>query len=313
MLGYVIKGTGWEGCQEAMTKQMPELFCLESRTCWTLVLLPSRTAVNVISVDNSSSLSTMLWDQITIAEQAAEHFPREALIMLSDNLNEKKALLPKPDVAALAMAGGYMAKTTGERASCEECLSLLTKPSSSAPSDVLIEHHNWGGRLYLGELLHVLHSLRKYIEVALAKWRNLKCPLNEAMDNAPKVLREPNLLTCTVLGHHEQWLDVLLTKFFDSLFTNFAMKVTAKHDFVRVLEVKQLSRKVLKLWLLVVNRVNDEIKARLVECVRGTFWSAPSYSFPQAASEFIHNKQVYLPWPRRRGFRSMFSLAYILS
>ncbi|XP_040076321.1 uncharacterized protein LOC115332258 [Ixodes scapularis] len=203
---------------------------------------------NVVSVDNSSSLSTMLRDQTTMAEQAAGHFPREALTMLSENLNEDKALLPTPDIAALAMVGGYLARAIGERTSCEECLSLLTKPSSSAPSDALIKHQDRGGLLYpSGELLHVLYSLRRYIEVVLAKKRNLKRPLKEAVDNAAKVLRERNLLVCTVPGHHEKLVDVLLTKFFRPIFTNFAMKVTDKHDFVRIFEVKPLSRKVLKL------------------------------------------------------------------
>ncbi|XP_040071853.1 uncharacterized protein LOC120844246 [Ixodes scapularis] len=203
---------------------------------------------NVVSVDNSSSLSTMLRDQTTMAEQAAGHFPREALTTLSENLNEDKALLPTPDIAALAMVGGYLARAIGERTSCEGCLSLLTKPSSSAPSDALIKHQDRGGLLYpSGELLHVLYSLRRYIEVVLAKKRNLKRPLKEAVDNAAKVLRERNLLVCTVPGHHEKLVDVLLTKFFRPIFTNFAMKVTDKHDFVRIFEVKPLSRKVLKL------------------------------------------------------------------
>ncbi|KAM7305842.1 uncharacterized protein ISCGN_015738 [Ixodes scapularis] len=159
-----------------------------------------------------------------MAEQAAVHFPREALTTLSENLNEDKALLPTPDRAALAMVGGYLARAIGERTSCEECLSLLTKPSSSAPSDALIKHQDRGGLLYpSGELLHVLYSLRRYIEVVLAKKRNLKHPLKEAVDNAAKVLRERNLLVCTVPGYHEKLLDVLLTKFFRPIFTNFAI------------------------------------------------------------------------------------------
>lgn len=143
-------------------------------------------------------MSTMPRDQTTIGEQAAENFPREALAALSDNLSEDKALLPTPDIAALAMVGGYLARAIGEKTSCEECLSLLTKPNSSAPSDALIKHQDRGGLLYpSGELLHVLYCLKKYIQVVLAKRRNLKRPLKEAVDNAAQVLREHNHLVCS--------------------------------------------------------------------------------------------------------------------
>ncbi|KAH9384286.1 hypothetical protein HPB48_026279 [Haemaphysalis longicornis] len=204
---------------------------------------------NVISVQDSNYWSTMVRDQPVTAVQAAEHFPREALTTLSENLSEGKELLPTPDIAALAMVGGYLARAIGERTSCEECLSLLAKPSSSGTSDaLLIKHQDRGGLLYSsGELLHVLYCLRKYTEVVLAKRRHLRDPLKEAVDNAANVLCERNLLVCTQPGHHEKLLDVLLTKFFRPIFTNFAMKVTDKHDFLRVFEVKPLSRKVLKL------------------------------------------------------------------
>ncbi|KAH8035152.1 hypothetical protein HPB51_004393 [Rhipicephalus microplus] len=102
---------------------------------------------NVISVENSNSSSAMLRDQPVIAVQAAEHFPREALIALSKNLSEGNELLPTPDIAALAMVGGYLARAIGERTSCEECLSLLTKPGSSGTSDALIKHQDRGGLL----------------------------------------------------------------------------------------------------------------------------------------------------------------------
>ncbi|KAH9368166.1 hypothetical protein HPB48_000822 [Haemaphysalis longicornis] len=100
---------------------------------------------NVISVENRNSSSTKLRDQPVIAGQAAEHFPKEALTTLSENLSEGKELLPTPDIAAIAMVGGYLARAIGERTSCEECLSLLTKPSSSRTSDTLIKHKERGG------------------------------------------------------------------------------------------------------------------------------------------------------------------------
>ncbi|XP_077534827.1 uncharacterized protein LOC144146771 [Haemaphysalis longicornis] len=99
---------------------------------------------NVISVQNSNSSSTVLRDQPVTPVQAAEHFPREALTMLtlSENLSESKELLPTPDIAALAMVGGQLARAIGERTSCEECLSLLAKLTSSGTSDALIKHQD---------------------------------------------------------------------------------------------------------------------------------------------------------------------------
>lgn len=92
-------------------------------------------------------------------------------------------MLPTPDVAALV--GGYIARKIHETISCDECFTLVTKPNTSTPSDALIRHQDRGGLLYpSAELVMVLHSLKKYVEVFLAKARKMKQPLKAAVDNA---------------------------------------------------------------------------------------------------------------------------------
>ncbi|KAL3196102.1 hypothetical protein MRX96_045332 [Rhipicephalus microplus] len=71
----------------------------------------------------------MLRDQPVIAVQAAEHFPREALIALSENLSEGNELLPTPDIAALAMVGGYLARAIDENGLSREPAALEGPPS----------------------------------------------------------------------------------------------------------------------------------------------------------------------------------------
>ncbi|XP_049522070.1 uncharacterized protein LOC125944788 [Dermacentor silvarum] len=204
---------------------------------------------NVMTADNSSCCSSALLQRPAgAAQNAGEAFPAEATMTLEEHLDRGKTLLPTPDVAALAMVGGYIARTIHETIFCDECFNLVTKPNASAPSDALIRHQDRGGLLYpSAELVMVLHSLKKYVEVFLAKARKMNQPLKAAVDNAAKVLQKREQLKCSAPGHHEKLLDVVLMKFLRPLFVNFATSVTDKHDFAKDLHAKPLSRKVLKL------------------------------------------------------------------
>lgn len=173
---------------------------------------------------------------------------RKRTTTLEEHLDRGKTLLPTPDVAALAMVGGYIARKIHETISCDECFTLVTKPNTSTPSDALIRHQDRGGLLYpSAELVMVLHSLKKYLEVFLAKARKMKQPLKAAVDNAAKVLQKREQLKWSAPGHHEKLLDVVFMKFLRPLFVNFATSVTDKHDFAKDFHAKPLSRKVLKL------------------------------------------------------------------
>ncbi|XP_070395811.1 uncharacterized protein [Dermacentor albipictus] len=202
---------------------------------------------NVMAAEGSDYLST-LPQQKNTREGTSEEFPADACRELTERLKRGQPLLPTPDVAALAMVGGYLARVVQENINCEECVSLLKKPNASAPSDSLIKHQDRGGLIYpSGQLLAVLYALEKFIGVLLARRRHMNQPLKEAVSNAAAILREHKTLMCSTPGHQENLLQLLLTKFFRPIFTNFAMKATDKHDMAKVFEIKPLSRKTLKL------------------------------------------------------------------
>ncbi|KAL3244474.1 hypothetical protein MRX96_002237 [Rhipicephalus microplus] len=90
----------------------------------------------------------MLRDQPVIAVQAAEHFPREALIALSKNLSEGNELLPTPDIAALAMVGGYLARAIehhyGHLSANSRSSDAMAAPNGDPDANPLIrqkQHH----------------------------------------------------------------------------------------------------------------------------------------------------------------------------
>ncbi|KAL3186923.1 hypothetical protein MRX96_004732 [Rhipicephalus microplus] len=116
-----------------------------------------------MAAEESNCLST-LPQQKNTRVRTSEEFPADARRELIERLNRNKPLLPTPDVAALAMVGGYLARAVRENIECEECFALLTKPSASTPSDSLIKHQDRGGLLYpSAQLLDVLYALQKFV------------------------------------------------------------------------------------------------------------------------------------------------------
>ncbi|KAH9384930.1 hypothetical protein HPB48_026959 [Haemaphysalis longicornis] len=81
------------------------------------------------------------------AEQGTDEgvFPEQARFVLEESLLTSPTLMPTPDVAALSMIGGYLARTVKENIDCDRCLLLLVKPPSYAPVDRLILHQDRGG------------------------------------------------------------------------------------------------------------------------------------------------------------------------
>lgn len=131
---------------------------------------------------------------------------------------------------------------------CSSCISLMMKPTSSAPSDSLIRHQDRGGLLYpSSELVHVLYALKKYMEVIVSKRRVLTKPLKEAVENAVPVLVGCEVLKCASTGHHLHLLQLVCAKFIRPLLTNYALSVTDKNDLAKAFFSKPLSRKSLKL------------------------------------------------------------------
>ncbi|KAH7979598.1 hypothetical protein HPB49_010001 [Dermacentor silvarum] len=216
------------------------------KTLKTGIASASNTS-NIMAAEESDYLST-LPQQKNTREQTSEEFPAGARRELIERLNRDKPLLPTPDVAALAMVGGYLARAVREYFECVECFALLTKPNASTPSDSLIKHQDRGGLLYpSAQLLDVLYALQKFVEVLLARRRRIHHPLKEAVNNATEILREHKALMCSKPGHQENLLKLLLTKFFRAIFSNFALKATDKEEVAKVFAIKPLPRKTLKL------------------------------------------------------------------
>ncbi|KAH9368598.1 hypothetical protein HPB48_004051 [Haemaphysalis longicornis] len=70
---------------------------------------------NVMSADSGSCCSSALLQRPPgAAQNAGAAFPAEATATLEEHLDRGKTLLPTPDVAALAMVGGYIARTIHE-------------------------------------------------------------------------------------------------------------------------------------------------------------------------------------------------------
>ncbi|KAH7938556.1 hypothetical protein HPB49_025091 [Dermacentor silvarum] len=99
---------------------------------------------NIMAAEESDCLSTRPQQKNT-REQCSEEFPADARKELIERLNRDKPLLPTPDVATLAMVGGYLARAVRENFECVECFALLTKPNASTPSDSLIKHQDREG------------------------------------------------------------------------------------------------------------------------------------------------------------------------
>ncbi|XP_064485417.1 uncharacterized protein LOC135397753 [Ornithodoros turicata] len=219
------------------------------KTLKTGIASTSRDSNVVAEENHPCSSGGVPMSKVQATDRAeVEQFPTDATRALIYHLERTEALAPTPEVAALAMVGGYLARVISETIACEQCTGLVQKPDSLAPSDALIKHQDRGGLFYPSQqLLVVLHCLKIYIQVMLAKRRNLKHPLKAAVEHATAILSERQILKCSVPGHHRQFLEVLLTKFFRPLFTNFALGVTDKYDMAKIFTSKPLSRKPLKL------------------------------------------------------------------
>lgn len=92
------------------------------------------------------------------------------------------------------------------------------------------------------------HSLR--VEAILNKRRLLTRPLHEAVKNAVPVLVDCGVLKRELdTEHYLQLLQLVCTKVFRPLFTNYALSVTDKNNLAKAFSLKPLSQKDLKLQI----------------------------------------------------------------
>ncbi|KAH8009405.1 hypothetical protein HPB51_016111 [Rhipicephalus microplus] len=92
-----------------------------------------------------------------------------------------KPFRPTPNIAALSFITGCISRVMSEKTDCDSCVSLALKAtgsSTSALTDGLISHQDTGGFCYpAAELLHVLHALKRFMDVMLMHHAALLKPL----------------------------------------------------------------------------------------------------------------------------------------
>ncbi|KAH7952619.1 hypothetical protein HPB51_028221 [Rhipicephalus microplus] len=155
-----------------------------------------------------------------------------------------------PDVASVAMVGGFIVRAASESISCQNCVALLQGPKANTPLLGLIAHQDRGGLLYLSqELLKLLVGLRKFVDCVLAHRRDITKPLEVCVKRTVELLVVLPVLSCANadVDHRKQLFELTSKKFIKPMLSNYALGVTDRNAAVRILENKPLFRKVLKL------------------------------------------------------------------
>ncbi|KAH9365035.1 hypothetical protein HPB48_007960 [Haemaphysalis longicornis] len=161
---------------------------------------------------------------------------------LAERCTTTRACTSNPEVASVALIGGYIARSANERIPCESCTCLLQGPKSDAAILGLIVHQDRGGLFYPSqELVKVLLGLRKFADTVLDNRKSVFKPLQISMEKSDETL--PVLLCNNKDKEHRNTLLQLIAK----KFTNYAAGVTDHNRVAKLLERKPLSRKVLKL------------------------------------------------------------------
>ncbi|KAH7942263.1 hypothetical protein HPB49_022451 [Dermacentor silvarum] len=101
----------------------------------------------------------------------------------------------------------------------------------------------------LHELVKLLIGLRRFVDCVLPHRRSVAKPLELCVQRILRQLVSLPVLTCgnTDADHRRELLLLITRKFIRPLFSNFAQGVTDRNAAAKLLEMKTLSRKVLKL------------------------------------------------------------------
>lgn len=198
------------------------------------------TLMQLLSIRQARCTSTPTADRIlnTSAMRLREH-------LLSD-----RPILSNPDVASLAMIGGFVVCVVSERIACAECIALLQAPNSSAPNHGLINHKDRSGLYYpTQELVKVLAGLRRFADCVLSQRRSVKKPLELCVQRSVQELMSLPVLCCgnTDSDHRKVLLELIARKLIKPLFSNYARGITDTNATVKFLQKKPFSRKILKL------------------------------------------------------------------
>lgn len=128
MFGFLRRSAG---CDDALD--------VRSTTCGLEKMLKTGI-IAASSGSNVQSSATLTSTQLLPIQQArctstptADRILNTAAMHLREHLLSDRPMLSNPDVASLAMIGGFIVRAVSERIACAECVAVLQAPNSSAP------------------------------------------------------------------------------------------------------------------------------------------------------------------------------------
>uniref|UniRef100_A0A147BB70 Putative transposase protein n=2 Tax=Ixodes ricinus TaxID=34613 RepID=A0A147BB70_IXORI len=184
-------------------------------------------------------------------EQAVTISRDAAFILRRLRVSQVQARLPTLQLSATVHVGGYIARVVSEQMGCESCCTVTAKPRCNQPLQKLTHYQDRGGLLYPSdELLHVLDTLRAFVEVILKENPRLKNPLTVLLKAAVPAISSSPLLRCERsddTDHRKRFCELVATRFMKPLLVNFAFMKTDKNDVYKAFATKPVSRKYVKL------------------------------------------------------------------
>lgn len=246
MFGFLRRSSG---CNDALD--------VKSAICGLEKML--KTGIVAASRDSNVQSSTSFTSSQLLAvprrqSQASTDVTYKLLDTAAQGLKEHclsgRPLVSNPDVASLAMMGGFIVRAASEHIPCADCIAVLQGARSSTPLLGLISHQDRGGLFYpTQELVKLLIGLRRFVDCVLSHRRSISKPLEVCVQRSVQVLESLPVLSCgnQDLAHRRNLLEFVARKFIKPLLTNYAQGATDRSASVKLLERKPLSRKVLKL------------------------------------------------------------------
>ncbi|KAH7952509.1 hypothetical protein HPB52_023844 [Rhipicephalus sanguineus] len=246
MFGFLRRSAG---CDDAL--DIRSTICsLEKMLKTGIIAASSGSNVQSSATFTSTQLLPIQQVRCTSTPTAADLILNTAAMHLREHLLSNKPILSNPDIASLAMIGGFIVRAVSERIACAECIAMLQAPNSSAPNHGLITHQDRGGLYYpTQELVKVLVGLRRLADCVLSQRRSVKKPLEACVQRSVQELMSLPVLSCgnTDLDHRKVLLELIARKLIKPLFSSYAQGKTDTNATVKFLEKKPLSRKILKL------------------------------------------------------------------
>ncbi|KAH9372852.1 hypothetical protein HPB48_009886 [Haemaphysalis longicornis] len=193
LLGFLRRSAG---CNDALD--------MRSVVCGLEKMLKTGTvSSSMYSKVNASttffSATSITCNQVHIPSTGSGFFPEAAERGLLEHCTSPVQRLADPEVASVALMGGYLVRVVHEKWNCQTCFELVEKPKGDAPVDGLIKHQDRGGLKYpTSELVAVIMGIKKFVEAMLPHRRTITKPLDESVKRAVRVLMNIPVLVCEI-------------------------------------------------------------------------------------------------------------------